>query len=67
MTNTTEQETYTVKICRDCGAEYSTSGMTSRHRDTMGHTGGFKTVKRTRDRRPSVISYQPNYAHLAGK
>lgn len=49
-----ELETYTVKVCRECGAEYSTSA-SLRHI----HQGNFKRVKRTRPRRESVISYQP--------
>jgi len=54
-------ETVNVRVCRDCGARYSTPGMTSQHTRATGHTGGFKTVKEKRLRQPSRISYQPGY------
>jgi hypothetical protein len=62
-----DTETYTVRICRDCGAEYATPGMTSNHRRATGHDGGFKTVKRTRERKPLAISYQPGYEPTASE
>jgi hypothetical protein len=57
----TEVETYSVKVCRDCGAEYSTAGMTTQHKKATGHDAGFKTVKRTRPRRPMTVMYQPGW------
>jgi hypothetical protein len=59
----TRYEEHRVKVCRDCGARYSTSsgsyGPTS-HLKATGHSG-FKTVKERRLKQPSRISYQPGY------
>ena len=56
-----ELETYRVRVCRDCGAEYATPGLTSAHKRATGHDGGFRTVTRTREKAPTRISYQPGY------
>jgi len=48
----------TARVCVLCGAVYSTPGMTSFHRKATGHEH-FKTVKRTVERKPSIISYNP--------
>jgi hypothetical protein len=56
-------EVHRVKVCRDCGARYSTNSGSygpSQHLKVTGHSG-FKTVKETRAKQPSRISYQPGY------
>lgn len=56
-----EMEKVKVRECRDCGARYATSGMTTRHRQATGHDAGWKTVTELRPKREYAISYQPGY------
>ena len=55
-------ETVNKKVCTEPGCSWSavTPGMTQRHAKSTGHTR-YKTVKVTREKMPSHISYQPGY------
>ena len=61
--NEEEFEVKSVRVCRDCGARYSTPGLTQRHNCPEGPGGNFKTVKEKRPKTPSRISYQPGYGN----
>jgi hypothetical protein len=56
-----ELETISVRVCRDCGGRYTTPGVARLHKCQAGPGGNFKTVKETREKAPSRISYQPGY------
>jgi len=54
-----EYEVVTQRVCRDCGAGFTTPGIPARHAQATGHSGGFRAVKVRRPKLPSKISYQP--------
>jgi hypothetical protein len=55
-----EFENVNVKVCRTCGARYSTPGVAASHTRATGHHD-WKTVKEKREKQPSRISYQHGY------
>jgi len=61
VTTEPEYEIVTQRVCRDCGAGFTTPGIPARHAQATGHSGGFRAVKVRRPKLPTRISYQPGY------
>ena len=57
-----DTEKISVRVC-ECGARYSAPGVAQMHKCPLndGGKGSFRTVKETREKAPSRITYQPGY------